>query len=421
MKLWWEPIALHCGHTFCRSCIRRSLALQPACPLCRAACHINATEVRPNLFITRVLSERFGAEIVARSREAVEDEAELSRARLGLFLLPGTESFLFPGAPLNLVVWEPRYLALMQRCLENRSEFGVQPDADAMRGVSMRIVAADMARHGRMLVRAVAHSRYRCLTRPAVEGGGGSFGLVVAPLVEHLSDAPLEGDAAADDEAAVTELTAALPPAAAQALRGLRRTVQAQKIAASGAETLARVLASLGGRAQAVFDRHGPLPPPSGPNGGAERWSFYLADALALSPDEKLRCFSTTSTVERLLVAYSFLCSADAAASGAVAAGVYQGAAVPADAAPPQLPEAGRRAAATDAVTLPLPPLAHVTAEQVLFVFSRRQAVRGAQIRFDNLGQYAWAIMTGPLVSSLLVFAFVIGMLWARAANWVHF
>jgi len=42
--------------------------------------------------------------------------------RIPLFPL---EVVLFPGTPLPLHIFEPRYKLMIQRCLENDSEFGV--------------------------------------------------------------------------------------------------------------------------------------------------------------------------------------------------------------------------------------------------------------------------------------------------------
>ena len=35
-RLLWEPVTTVCGHTFCKSCLDRSLDHRPECPLCKA-------------------------------------------------------------------------------------------------------------------------------------------------------------------------------------------------------------------------------------------------------------------------------------------------------------------------------------------------------------------------------------------------
>ena len=399
MKLFWEPLALHCGHTFCRSCIKRSLEMQAACPLCRGACRLNASEVRPNLLITKVIAERFASELADRAREAAADEDELNRQRLGLFLLPDTGGrlFLFPGAPITLRVWEPRYLTLIQQCLENRAEFGIQPDAGTMFGAAMRIVDAGPG-HGRgpsLIVRAVVHSRYRCLTRPVLPEG--DFGLVVAPLVEYIEDAPLEDGAAAGDAEAVSALLDSLPVAAQRALRGASRGAQAQALVGACAATVVRLLASVGGRAEALMAEHGPHPPPTASvaGGGAQRWSFYLADVLALPLEATLRCFNTASTLERLLICYAFLAAEEEAVVAAAAA----------SGAVPRAPAEAAAAAAP-----PLAPFQHVAAERAMRFFRPLHARPPLNLR--NLSHVLAAAASSPLVSSLAVFVFVFGLLW---------
>lgn len=368
--------------------------MQASCPLCRGACHINAAEVKPNLLITKVIGARFADELAARAREATEDEEELNRLRLGLFLSPNTESLLFPGTPLTLFVWEPRYLHLMQQCMENRSEFGVQPSAEAMHGAAFRLMAVNRTHGGsRLFVQAVAHARYRCLTRPIP--GEGEFGLVVAPLVEYIDDAPIGDDGV--DAVEVNEIIDAQPLNARRALQGLSRQSQAQKLVGVCGAALGRLVTSIGGRAQAFIDRHGPIPSPTGPYGNAKQLSFYLADALALPMDSKLRCFNTTSTVERLLICYAFLREADAAASGAV------------HEAEPVIEAA--------AGTPQLPSLEHVTPEAVLLLFRAPNA--GPPLRFDTLWQAFLAFLNSPLASSLAVFVLVIGLLWLNFNGYV--
>ena len=40
-----DPVAAHCGHTFCRGCLAHALELSPRCPLGR--CFLESTEVVP--------------------------------------------------------------------------------------------------------------------------------------------------------------------------------------------------------------------------------------------------------------------------------------------------------------------------------------------------------------------------------------
>ena len=36
-RLLWQPVSTPCGHTFCRTCLNRSLDHTPFCPLCKAS------------------------------------------------------------------------------------------------------------------------------------------------------------------------------------------------------------------------------------------------------------------------------------------------------------------------------------------------------------------------------------------------
>ena len=334
---------LLCGHAFCRSCLRHSLAVSQACPMCRASCFLRAGDATPSFLLSAVIASLYGEELAARLPEVASDEAELDAQRLGLFFLSGVGGLL-PHTPLSLVVYEPRYLLLMQRCMNNAVLFGAQEGASARRGCAMRIESVQQLPRGRLLVAATAISRYTLTEAPAEEEG--AYGLCYAP-VRLLSDAPLEAAAgprsvplllreapgAAGGEAAGAAVAGAGEEAVGGAIRLSARSLALLRSAPSDAAAASllrsalaaasvRLLSSLSaGELRALTGSVGPPPPSGGPAGGAERWSFFATAILALPPAARARAAATASTLERLLLCYAFLEGAALRAEGARAGG----------------------------------------------------------------------------------------------------
>jgi uncharacterized protein len=114
-------------------------------------------------------------------------------ATLPLFPL-GT--VLFPGGPLRLRIFEPRYLNMVRRCFREHSSFGVvlilegaeagAVAAVAHTGTSARLVDFDAQPDGLLGVTGVGEQRFRIVRR-----WDEADGLCVAE-VDYLSEAPAE-------------------------------------------------------------------------------------------------------------------------------------------------------------------------------------------------------------------------------------
>jgi Lon protease-like protein len=113
----------------------------------------------------------------------------MSAARIPLFPL---EVVLFPGTPLPLHIFEPRYKLMVRRCLENHEVFGViltRSEGIAPVGCAAEIVQiVKKYEDGRMDILTVGQSAYRVSEvfdeQPYLEGG-----------VEYLEDEPSAGNA----------------------------------------------------------------------------------------------------------------------------------------------------------------------------------------------------------------------------------
>ena len=190
--------------------------------------------------------------------------------RLRLFPL---NAVLFPGAALNLHIFEPRYKQMMKECLAAGEPFGVclvregdevgDPDAIPCDvGTTAEIVETTPIEGGRRLVSAIGRARFR--------------------IVEIVSRDPFivaDVEAVPDDE-----------PMEASVLEGL-----ISEIRAVFREYL-RLLVEVSGR---EFDIDLPRSPVEA--------SFLIGDALQVADSMKQRLLELSSTQQRLTVELGFL------------------------------------------------------------------------------------------------------------------
>jgi Lon protease-like protein len=210
-----------------------------------------------------------------------------------------------------LHLFEPRYVLMAEQCAEHDSLFGMQNEATDTWGVAVEITRMELLPGRRVLLRGKCKQRYRLLA-PA-EQAEGEHGLYRG-LADLVSDVGVGTAVAAaggggGPAAAETFEDSPLSQAARRVLRRMGSTAeQASHVRSCIAEVLSRVLAGLSPEAlRALESRHGSMPPGAGPACSPERWSYYAADVLAMPGDAKTACFLTVSTVQRLVICYSFL------------------------------------------------------------------------------------------------------------------
>jgi Lon protease-like protein len=343
-SLLYEPVCLLCGHSYCRPCIRRALAHTQACPLCRAQCFLEPANLTPNFLLSDFIARAFPEEARSRQREQREVDEELNSSRLGLFFLSHTGDLLWPGMPVELHVYEPRYLLLMRRCSENNCMFGICPDATSSRGAAVRIDSLRPLPHNRLAVSARVVTRFRTRGPPAAAEPG-TYGLYYTD-VQFYEDEPLRNLAAAnvraadDDEddndeeeegaegegagaarrqrirdtlpagegdEALPEL-AQLLPRSSRTLRALTEPQACTLLRDTVAETVLRLVASLPPAASfRLQGQYGAPPSSSGTGASPERWSNYAAAVVALPREARAAAFQTRRTLRRLLICYAAL------------------------------------------------------------------------------------------------------------------
>ncbi|KAG8415020.1 hypothetical protein J3458_008907 [Metarhizium acridum] len=178
--LFHDPFTTGCGHTFCRSCLHRTLDHSHRCPICRCTLAINPL-LNPDLCpsnesITRLIELFWPDEKAARDKDVASDIAARHQdLDLPLFVC----TLAFPSMPTFLHIFEPRYRLMVRRALEGNRTFGMvlpkRPrDADDTHfyelGTLLRIVNAEFYPDGRSLIETVGLTRFRVLRHGELDG-----------------------------------------------------------------------------------------------------------------------------------------------------------------------------------------------------------------------------------------------------------
>ena len=180
LNLMHQPSTLPCGHSFCRSCLRKSLGHAMRCPSCRVDVPY---EVAPqtSLALAEAIKQMFPEEALVRQNEEQADEEGSGKpaesdglTSFPLFVLEP----LLPGQTMVLHVFEPRYLRLTERALTEPAldrQFGMiasapRPSGIATHGVSVKILEHQRISGGRYLLTVRASKRFRVLRTFEVDG-----------------------------------------------------------------------------------------------------------------------------------------------------------------------------------------------------------------------------------------------------------
>ncbi|CAE6455517.1 unnamed protein product [Rhizoctonia solani] len=213
-----NPITTPCQHTFCSTCLERSLDHSTKCPLCRLDLPPNAYfyQHAHNEVIVQIIAKAFPT--LLEERVAIADtDGRDSRLDTPIFVC----QLSYPGMPTLLHFFEPRYRLMLRRCLASPTpRFGmVMPRQSANNtdgndfGTMLEIKNVQMLSDGRSMVETYGTFRFRILERGTLDG-------YLVGRIERIDDYP------PDVEAEIERIAMMNPREGDITLRGIERSNQ---------------------------------------------------------------------------------------------------------------------------------------------------------------------------------------------------
>eukprot|EP00747_Dinoflagellata_sp_TGD_P220599 gnl/TRDRNA2_/TRDRNA2_92557_c0_seq1.p1 gnl/TRDRNA2_/TRDRNA2_92557_c0~~gnl/TRDRNA2_/TRDRNA2_92557_c0_seq1.p1 ORF type:complete len:716 (-),score=134.60 gnl/TRDRNA2_/TRDRNA2_92557_c0_seq1:63-2165(-) len=188
-----EPVALACGHSFCKICLARQLDFERGCPLCREDLGGFIDQYAVSAQLAAAISATWPEE-VEQGRQAAEKEAEDMREWLPIFVC----MLALPSQPCPLHIFEPRYRLMMRRavtsglrrfgmCLPMRGDPEYAQNGFSRMGTVLFIREIRMLPDGRSLVDTIGERRFRVIESSERDG-------YAVARVEYLDEAFAAGD-----------------------------------------------------------------------------------------------------------------------------------------------------------------------------------------------------------------------------------
>lgn len=139
-RIFLQPVTTPCGHTFCRTCLDRTLDHNSCCPMCKGSLTSYLAERREALdeFVMESVKRLLPREFEERQRgyhsemeelsgglkvnQSMTDQQDTQGQEIPVFVCTMT----LPGIPCPLHVFEPRYRLMIRRCMETGTrQFGM--------------------------------------------------------------------------------------------------------------------------------------------------------------------------------------------------------------------------------------------------------------------------------------------------------
>ncbi|XP_077473441.1 LON peptidase N-terminal domain and RING finger protein 2-like [Stigmatopora argus] len=192
MRLFYEPVATPCGHTFCLKCLERCLDHNPNCPLCKE----NLSEFlatrgyNKTLLMEEVLQRYLASELAERKKVHEEEMKELSNLNQEVPIFVCTMAF--PTIPCPLHVFEPRYRLMIRRSMETGTKQFGMCIADELKGFAdygcmLQVQDVKFFPDGRSVVETVGVSRFKVLSHGQRDG-------YHTAKIDYLEDQKVEGE-----------------------------------------------------------------------------------------------------------------------------------------------------------------------------------------------------------------------------------
>ncbi|XP_070694526.1 LON peptidase N-terminal domain and RING finger protein 2 [Pempheris klunzingeri] len=192
MRLFYEPVATPCGHTFCLKCLERCLDHNSNCPLCKENLseYLATRGYNKTLLMEEVLQRYLGDELAERKKIHEEEMKELSNLNQEVPIFVCTMAF--PTIPCPLHVFEPRYRLMIRRSMETGTKQFGMCIADELKGFAdygcmLQVRDVKFFPDGRSVVDTIGVSRFKVLSHGQRDGYN-------TAKIEYLEDKKVEGE-----------------------------------------------------------------------------------------------------------------------------------------------------------------------------------------------------------------------------------
>lgn len=275
MRLFYEPVATPCGHTFCLRCLERCLDHNPNCPLCKENLseYLATRGYNKTLLMEEVLQRYLGDELAERKKIHEEEMKELSNLNQEVPIFVCTMAF--PTIPCPLHVFEPRYRLMIRRSMETGTKQFGMCIADELKGFAdygcmLQVRDVKFFPDGRSVVDTIGVSRFKVLSHGQRDG-------YHTAKIEYLEDKKVEGEELVE----LLKLHDSVYEQANSWFTSLKDNMKSQ-----------------------ILSHFGHLPskdpdPQGSPSGPA--WSWWLLAVLPLEGRAQLTILAMTSLKDRLI------------------------------------------------------------------------------------------------------------------------
>ncbi|KAG8929639.1 hypothetical protein FRC02_005304 [Tulasnella sp. 418] len=202
--LLYEPLTSHCGHTFCATCLQKTLDGHPKCPLCREdfnvsfkasiyASEMQLGELPINRVLLGILMQFFSKEYLSRKLLITRETEHLITSRFNTPIYVFAKLML-PGSKNLITFAQPRERAMLRSILSaQRATFGMMlpprgmiPHASGIihsYGTLVEIKSVQVFPEFRSVAEVEAISRFRVIESQLHDG-------YVVARVESIEDYP---------------------------------------------------------------------------------------------------------------------------------------------------------------------------------------------------------------------------------------
>ncbi|XP_073446623.1 LON peptidase N-terminal domain and RING finger protein 2 [Dendrobates tinctorius] len=191
MRLFYEPVATPCGHTFCLKCLERCLDHNPHCPLCKEnlSQYLASRAYNKTLLTEELIIRYLPEELNERKKLYDEEIKELSNLNKDVPIFVCTMAF--PTIPCPLHVFEPRYRLMIRRSMETGTKQFGMCISDELKGFAdygcmLQVRDVKFFPDGRSVVDTIGLSRFKVLSHGQRDGYN-------TANIEYLEDKKVEG------------------------------------------------------------------------------------------------------------------------------------------------------------------------------------------------------------------------------------